>query len=186
LAKLKSYDVRATFFVTGNGPSSNLLNPVSVQHLKDIHAAHQVASHTYTHPYMSRVTMAQAWDEMSKNDEIIKNIIGERPRYMRFPYLGYNEDNLYAMESWGYVVADINIDTKDFLHSGLPNEIALNIASYNANITSAVGPGRIMLNHDRTTRILEWIDYVVKDARSRNYVFVDIATCLGKGEAYRI
>jgi hypothetical protein len=53
-------------------------------------------------------------------------------------------------------------------------------------MSRAVGPGRILLNHDFVFRIVEWIDYVVPDARSRGFTFVDIATCLGRGAAYRV
>jgi peptidoglycan/xylan/chitin deacetylase (PgdA/CDA1 family) len=126
------------------------------------------------------------WNEMRFNDIVIKNIIGQRPVYMRPPFRDANAEVLFAMESWGYKVIDINLDTLDFLHNGKANEVELNFGVYNGGFADTVGQGKILLNHDYTAKIVEWVQRLVPDARSRGYTFVTSAVCTQAGPAYRV
>jgi peptidoglycan/xylan/chitin deacetylase (PgdA/CDA1 family) len=106
LAKLSELGINATFFVNAlnyadmtspNSSDSLNLNAIYNQ-------GHQVASHTYSHKDLTTLSVQGMWDEMRKNDDAIKAIIGRRPIHMRAPFLAISNLVLTAMGSWGYEV----------------------------------------------------------------------------------
>ena len=49
-------------------------------------AGHQIAVHTYSHPYLTTLTNDQIIAELGWTKKIIKDVIGVTPQYMRPPY----------------------------------------------------------------------------------------------------
>lgn len=95
------FHVKATFFVIG----TDLQSKHNQRFLcKIVEAGHEVANHTYSHPFglhtMSREERVQ---EIKKNEELIENITGTRPVGFRAP--GYAIDNLTLeiLEDRGYL-----------------------------------------------------------------------------------
>jgi hypothetical protein len=84
-------------------------------------------------------------------------------------------------------VVSINIDTFDYLHTGLSNEIALNHQQVDATIaaSNAQSMSFISLDHDFTTGIVQWTAEYVADVKAKGYKFVTVAECLGDSQMYR-
>lgn len=114
---LKNYSARATFFVTGNnngkGEIDNAANGWSTIIQRAYNEGHQIASHTWTHPYLSNLTSAQRKQQMWSNEMALRNILGFFPTYMRPPYSdctaasGCQKD----MADLGYHITYFDVDT---------------------------------------------------------------------------
>jgi peptidoglycan/xylan/chitin deacetylase (PgdA/CDA1 family) len=115
------------------------------------------------------------WDEVSLNEQAIFNVIGKRPRHFRAPYGSTNIEVLNALGSWGYTVTKWNMDTEDYNNNGDWN---LNKVGYNSAL-SQNAQSYILLNHDFSIGILDWLDFVIPDMRDRGFNFVTMDQCIG-------
>lgn len=125
---LDKYEAPATFFVTGNnngkGEIDDLTLPWAPLIERMMLSGHQIASHTWSHEDLSKVSPTQRRDQIEKNEAAIRNIIGSFPTYMRPPYSsclpgsGCRED----MGDLGYHIVLYDIDTSDYKNDS-PNLI---------------------------------------------------------------
>jgi peptidoglycan/xylan/chitin deacetylase (PgdA/CDA1 family) len=189
LAKLNELQIKSTFFVNAknfaqfedpNSPDALVLKRI-------FDAGHQIASHTLSHADLVTLSNQGRWDEMRLNDEAIRRIIGVRPTHMRAPYLSTNAQVEIALGTWGYRIISINLDTKDYEHSGLTNEVQLSEAAVFPSLENS-NPGQdsfIILNHDYTANIVAWVESLYKKSTELGYRFVTTAECIGDGNPYR-
>lgn len=79
---LDKYNAKATFFVTGeNGGSQNYRNLIKEAHDR----GHTIALHTYTHDFAIYKSVDSYFEDLNKVGNMVKDIIGYFPRYIRFP-----------------------------------------------------------------------------------------------------
>jgi len=78
---LASYDIEATFFVTGRVADTN---PYLVQVAAS--AGHAIANHTYTHRSLTRLSDQTIIDEFVQTSDALEQIVGRRPNCYRPPY----------------------------------------------------------------------------------------------------
>jgi peptidoglycan/xylan/chitin deacetylase (PgdA/CDA1 family) len=189
LAKLKDLDVKATFFVNAKN-IANFVDPNSAsgRSLKNIYDhGHQIGTHTFSHKDLAKQNTQQIWDEMRLNDEAIRRIIGKRPTHLRAPYLSTNSAVLEAVGSFGYKVLGVNLDTKDYLHNGKPNEVEaqMTIARGLINPSDSASKSFIALNHDHTSKVVQFTEQLIALGRSKGYRFVTTAECIKDPNPYR-
>lgn len=90
LATLKKYNIKATFFMTG----ANARKYPDV--VKAIYAqGHTIASHTMSHPMLTKIPEKQLAYEIASPSQIITGIIGVKPKCLRYPF---NDSNLHVRE----------------------------------------------------------------------------------------
>ncbi|OJJ44929.1 hypothetical protein ASPZODRAFT_70603 [Penicilliopsis zonata CBS 506.65] len=117
---LDRYDAKATFFITGvnNGKGQiDDLNLPWASLIKDMYLkGHQVASHTWSHQNLTRITSDQRREQILRNEAAIRNIIGVFPTYMRPPFSSCDiaSNCLDDMGSFGYHVVLYDLDTQDY------------------------------------------------------------------------
>lgn len=79
---LKAYNAKATFFINANNNGKGQIQenwrPVIEKMMAD---GHQVASHSYAHMDLSKITQQQRIDQMVFNEMSINDIIGMIPTY---------------------------------------------------------------------------------------------------------
>ena len=77
---LAKYDIKATFFVTGNGSTHN-------QYIKEVYdAGHTLALHTYSHNYSQVYASVDAYfADLKKIDDLVYSLTGYHSPYVRFP-----------------------------------------------------------------------------------------------------
>lgn len=78
---LKKYDSRATFFVVGNR-----VNTYSKVLKESYDMGNQIASHTFDHEDLSKMTKKQLSAEMIKTNKALKSVIGCQATLIRPPY----------------------------------------------------------------------------------------------------
>ncbi|EFQ93624.1 hypothetical protein PTT_08950 [Pyrenophora teres f. teres 0-1] len=115
---MKQFEARgahATFFITGNNNGKGAIDEKWAAVVKKMYDnGHQVASHTWSHEDLSKITKQQVYDQMVHNEMAIRNIIGKYPTYMRPPYSSCNAQCQAVMAELGYVVSYFDLDTDDY------------------------------------------------------------------------
>ncbi|KAJ5638511.1 Glycoside hydrolase/deacetylase beta/alpha-barrel [Penicillium herquei] len=117
---LDKYEAPATFFITGINNGKGAIDDPDLPWTPLIErmllSGHQVASHTWSHEDLSKVTPEQRIDQMLKNEAALRNIMGSIPTYMRPPYSscvqgsGCRED----LGRMGYHIVLYDVDTDDY------------------------------------------------------------------------
>jgi len=153
---LRSYRVKATFFVLGNMVSKNpdILRQID----KD---GHLIANHTYSHDYGKVYASSKTFiEELEQTDKLIAEVIGKSPvRIMRFPSGStaaameadprIREEITTYFNAGGWRYFDWNASLQDSLtEAPEPGSLAKNL---NESIDSLVASGEkdiIVLAHD--------------------------------------
>ncbi|KAB2954156.1 polysaccharide deacetylase [Heliorestis acidaminivorans] len=109
---LKHYQIPATFFVIGK----QVENHIEITE-RIVNEGHQIGNHTYSHQYSRIYSNPDAFmQDLWKAEEILYNVIQERPRIIRAPggtqgnFTKLLVERLYAN---GYIFHDWNIDARD-------------------------------------------------------------------------
>jgi peptidoglycan/xylan/chitin deacetylase (PgdA/CDA1 family) len=178
-------EVIATFFVNAHNGIDLINSPIHQQYLKDLYKdGHQIATHTYSHADL--VQLEDDEDavklEMTANDDVIMQIIGQRPIYMRPPYMSLDQKVLDLLVDWGYVIVSYNMDTHGYSHGEL--QVSLNQVEFDQQIAKG-NPSWISLEHDFTANIADWVSTLIDQITYMGYTFVTIEECLQGPPSYR-
>ncbi|KAL9061890.1 MAG: hypothetical protein Q9206_000228 [Seirophora lacunosa] len=127
LNELAKYGFKATFFITGNNLHKGPIDETDawrniIQRMD--REGHQIASHTWSHYNLSRISSDERKQQMVKNERAIANIIGKYPTYMRPPYSQCSQASgcWTDMKALGYHRVYFDLDTQDYLN---PNSIQI-------------------------------------------------------------
>ncbi len=132
LDALEKYGQKATFFVVGDQVK---VYPERVKRAYDL--GMEIGNHTYDHPWLNQLSGEEIQEELSKNDDLISEITGERTVVMR-PTGGGISANL--INSVGKPMIQWDVDTLDWDHKD-------DEKTYEA-IMNQVEDGSVILMHD--------------------------------------
>ncbi|MDA8229299.1 MAG: polysaccharide deacetylase family protein [Desulfitobacterium hafniense] len=168
LRVLKEEGVKATFFVIGTQVETH---PELIKAEYD--QGHAIGNHTYSHNYSEIYRSPQALiNNFKRNEDLIYNTIGIRPRIIRTPggTQGHFNISYYnAVDSAGYLVYDWNVSTADASARLVPADQIVR------NIQEQV-PGRdkvIILMHDapgKTTSV-DALPRIIRYLKNQGYTF---------------
>jgi len=105
IGKLSTYDgmkIRSTFYNTGKFIDSN--DELKTQWANAYNKGFEVGDHTYAHDDGKNFTYKQWSDELTKSEQILKNLLGNsfKSYGFRSPYLSFNQDGLQAVKDYGF------------------------------------------------------------------------------------
>lgn len=86
LEALKKRNVKATFFLLGQEVEKY---PEIVKQIQE--EGHLIGNHSYQHEQLSKLPMEQACQQVNRTNELIYNITGEYPSYLRPPFGDWHE-----------------------------------------------------------------------------------------------
>lgn len=170
---LDRYNVKATFFVTGNNQAYNHL--IKAAHDK----GHTIALHTYCHDYPKIYASTSAYfDDLTKVGNMAKDLIGHVPKYVRFPGGASNTvSRKYCpgimsvlskeLIARGYQYYDWNVDSTDASGNNVPvSKIVANATNSNANNIN-------ILFHDTAAKstTVQALPAIIENYLSRGYRF---------------
>ena len=170
LEVLRNNGIKATFFVTGNGPA-NLIK-------KEYDEGHVIALHTYTHSYANvYASVDNYFNDLNKISDLVYSQTGQRSNIIRFPGGSNNTvSNRYSpgimdiltkqVLDKGYIYFDWNIT------SGDAGECSTSSCVYN-NVTNRLSKSRnnIVLMHDVKWFTANALDDIIKFAKNNGYSF---------------
>jgi peptidoglycan/xylan/chitin deacetylase (PgdA/CDA1 family) len=162
---LQKNKIKATFFVLGTQLESN------TELLKEIYqAGHAIGNHTYSHVYRKLYQSPDTYmQELYHNDDLIKKILGVRPRISRAPggsAGSFTKDYWPRLKSEGYIEVGWNVSSGD-ASNGKANDIRDNVISQ-LEANKSLWNHAIILMHDgsghaETVKALPEIIQYLKD-----------------------
>ncbi|KAF9912966.1 hypothetical protein EC991_007580 [Linnemannia zychae] len=173
---LKAKGVKATFFINGD----NNAKLKDYEHIvkRAYKEGHQIASHTWSHKDLGKMSSGQVRKEMTLLDNAIKKLIGVKPVYMRPPFGSLSTTAKRTLGSMNYNVVLWDFDTNDWRH---PNDINKSMKPIHSAVDGGKKGAHNILMHDiiektATTLTPRAIDHI----RSKGYKMVTVGECLGK------
>jgi peptidoglycan/xylan/chitin deacetylase (PgdA/CDA1 family) len=178
LATLRSRNVPATFFLTGefvrDFPAA--ANQVAV-------AGFPIGNHSDTHPDLRTLTDAQVQAELQTAETSIlrANGVETRPLF-RFPFGGVDSRVMGLVNGMGYVAVRWTVDTLGWqgTSGGRSAQSVLD------RVLAGLQPGEIVLMHvgshptDGSTLDADALPRIVDEIRARGYRFVTLDTLIGR------
>ncbi len=130
LELLKRYDAKATFFMIGAAAKTH---PALVQQVRA--EGHLLANHTYTHPWLNRVSPAVISDQLRRTDTVLGRTACVRPPG------GFVSASVHSIaRREGKKIVMWTVDPKDWTRPGA--------AAITNRVMKATRPGGIVLLHD--------------------------------------
>ena len=149
---LDRYKAKATFFVTGNNNGKGGIDspdqPWADLIRRMVNSGHQLASHTWSHQDLNKITHEQRLTQILFNEAALRNILGSFPTYMRPPYSSCTSQTgcLDDLGALGYHVILYDIDTEDFRHNS-PAQIQKSKDIFDRNLDKKK-PSWLIIAHD--------------------------------------
>lgn len=167
---LKEYNVKATFFVTGNGNRKYIK--------KAYNEGHSIGIHTYSHVYKNVYASEEAYfNDLEKVQKIIKEQTGEESRLVRFPGGSSNTVSRFnkgimtrlskELERRGYKYFDWNVSSSDTVKSN-SDDIA------NTVIRRLKKGNNVVLQHDTKYYSVKAVRKIIEYGLANGYTFAKL------------
>lgn len=170
---LDKYQVKATFFVTGTNQKYNYL-------IKEAHEkGHTIGLHTYCHEYNIIYSSVDAYfNDLIKLENMVEELIGYKPRYIRFPggssnkvSINYHKGIMTVLTKEviqkGYQYYDWNCSTGDATGNNIPVETIIRYA------TAKNDQNLVMLAHDTDAKdtTVAALPSIIQYYQDKGYIF---------------
>lgn len=182
---LDRYNAKATFFISGNNNGKGSIDTNSqwsslIQRMYN--GGHQVASHTWSHADLGKLSSNERKNEMIKNEMALRNILGVIPTYMRPPYSSCSAESGCEddMKDLGYHITYFDLDTQDYLNDS-PDRIGKSKTIFKDALIGKPSTDSEFLAishdiHEQTSEQL--VDYMLQNIQARGFKAVTVGTCL--------
>lgn len=158
LKGLKKRGVKATFFLTGERISYS--KKIVKRMKKD---GHVIGNHTYTHIDLAKTGYNEAKKEIEDTNNAIKEITGEKPKFLRPPYGDWNEK---LLEETDMSIVLWSVDPEDWKDR--------NADVVAKRVIKSTRPGDIILLHDIFGTSVDAALKIVDELQSKGYQFVTV------------
>lgn len=164
---LRKYNVKATFFVTGQFGYEDLIKRAHDE-------GHSIGLHTYSHDYHVYDSEEAYFDDLKKIDDVVYNAIGVHSKLIRFPGGSSNTissdipgimtrlSKMVTAQGYKYFDWNVSSDDTDNISS---DEIANNI------ISSLGNEYYIVLQHDIKSKSVDAVEKVIEYGLANGYSF---------------
>lgn len=156
---LEKYDSRATFFVVGSRVS---WNEDSVKRASKLNC--EIANHTYNHKILTSASNDEIASEISKTNNIVKQITGKSPVLMRAPGGSFNSR---VKSEVGMPLIQWSVDTLDWKSRNASSVISV--------VKNNACDGSIILMHDLYGSTAEATETIVPWLISEGYQLVTVS-----------
>ena len=163
IALLERYEVKATFFVTGDWCDRY---PQDVK--KFAAAGHAIENHSDRHPHPNAISTSELIADTNACSDKIKRLTGIRPTLYRAPYGEYNDSVVRTVEDeLGLRMIQWDADSLDWKRCGTSAAVQ--------NIMSNVQNGSILLFHNDIDTTAASVETVIIRLQAQGYDFVTVS-----------
>jgi probable sporulation protein (polysaccharide deacetylase family) len=158
------YNIKITFFIGGSWAKRH------PEVLKMIAArGHEIGNHTYSHPHPNSISREQNIEQITRAEDLIKELTGIKTSLYAPPYGEYNDMVLKAAADTGYTTIMWSIDTIDWKRP--PEDVLIN------RVMKKVHNGAIILMHptDPTNKAMPKL---VQDIQAKGYTISTVSSIL--------
>lgn len=157
---LNSFDIKATFFVTGDWCSRY---PNDVKLFFD--EGHAIENHSYSHPHVASIASDRLIADTRACDDIITAITGVAPTLYRAPYGEFSDSMLQVFDTvLSHKVIQWTADSRDW-----QGREAIDMAH---TVISNITPGGIILFHNDTINTPQALEIIIPQLQDEGYEFV--------------
>jgi len=175
---LKAAGFHATFFV--NGDNYSKIGDRTEEVTRMLAEGHQIGSHTWSHPFLSKLSDAEVKSQMYRLENALYDIIGKIPTYMRPPYFDYNNNTVAALGSIGYKVVNADIDTNDWKYN-TEETYQTAVSAFREGLNKG---GSITLMHDVHANTIDRIlPEIIEVVQEHGLKAVPVGECLGESSS---
>lgn len=167
LDTLEKYGARASFFLIGNRVTPE--NEYLIKRAMSLGCS--IENHTFTHPFLTRLTDAEIVEEVSKTTELITKITNTPPLFFRPPFIDVNE-KLYELIDLTFICGRASNDWIPTADADTRFDL----------IMKAAEDGAIILVHDMpgNTPTVEAVKRVIPALMEQGYEFVNVREIFDK------
>lgn len=168
---LDRHGVRGTFFVVGRAVDAH---PALLRRIRE--AGHEIASHSYTHPRLTKLSDAEIRSEVERTDDAIARAVPELPPVdmFRLPFqIGDRSKRVQAVlaERFKYLV-DWTVDSQDYLPLSVDQILRRTAKPAQVN-------GAIVLFHDRRPDTAAAVDRLIPQLEAAGFAFGTVSEVMG-------
>ncbi|GGW63832.1 deacetylase [Streptomyces lucensis JCM 4490] len=168
---LKEKKVPATFFLLGKRHIEKY--PELVKRMAA--EGHEVASHTWDHKILTRISDAQIREELKRPNDAIERLTGHKPTLMRPPQ-GRTDANVHAIaKELGLAEVLWSVTAKDYTTD--------DSALITRRVLDQTTRDGIILLHDIYAGTVPAVPGIIDALKERGYVFVTVPQLLAPGKA---
>lgn len=158
---LKDRNIKATFFIVGDWCKKY---PQAVKKLAD--AGHELASHSDTHPDMTRLSREQIAEELRASKEKIEAVSGQKIRLFRPPSGSYNDAVVSTARSLGWEVIQWSNDSIDWKTPPVEDMVE--------RVLKKAAPGDILLFHAGKKNTPAALEIILDRLLAQGYRFLPV------------
>lgn len=163
LKMLADRNIKATFFVLGNRA---VADPAILRAM--VAAGHEVANHSWSHPQLTKLTVAAADKQIEDTNAVIQEATGVKPIYLRPPYGSMNASlQQHIIDKYQMSFIYWSVDPLDWKNRD-PNAV------YD-QIMRQVRPGAIVLAHDIHPTTVAAMPRVLDALLEKGYKFMTVS-----------
>jgi len=174
LGILADYDIRATFFVTGDWVSKY---PEEVKAISK--AGHDLANHSENHKNMTQLSIEEQKKEIMEVHKKIKELTETEMDLFRAPYGDYDDQLILNAKDCRYYTIQWDVDSLDWKDYGV-SSITDTVVNHK-NLQN----GSIVLLHTGTKYTAEALEAVVTGLREKGYEMIPASELIYKS-SYRL
>lgn len=156
---LDKYNAKATFFLLGNRVQ---YYPELVQ--EELKRGHEIGNHSWSHPVLTNLSVAQVQQEVNRTEEAIRNAIGQGATVFRPPYGAIN-DTVKAQIPTPVILW--SIDTLDWKHRNASQLLPM--------VQKAMHNHATILMHDIHQSTADGLDGVLAYLSAEGYEFITVS-----------
>ncbi|NGP44083.1 polysaccharide deacetylase family protein [Bacillaceae bacterium SIJ1] len=163
---LREEGLRVSFFLEGRWTKENM--ELARMIAQD---GHSIGNHSYSHPQMERLSLEAARQEISKTNEVIEAVLGNKPQWFGPPSGGYNDLTIQAAAEENMRTVLWSVDTIDWKNPN-PDEMA-------ARVSEQIHPGAIVLMHP-TEAVTKGLRPMIKQIQAKDLRISNISDVLSE------
>jgi peptidoglycan/xylan/chitin deacetylase (PgdA/CDA1 family) len=155
---LKANDAQATFFMTG---SNTTANPAAARQVAE--AGYAIGNHTFSHPYLTKLSPPAIRKEMDRTDAAILAATGSTPALMRPPY---GAADAAVQAAVGKPLMIWAVDSLDWQSK--------NPAAFVPKVLKEITPGAMVLMHDVQPSTIAGQQELIAGLQGQGYKLVSV------------
>lgn len=159
---LDKYNIKATFYVTGEWADKNQSSVVKLSK-----ANHEIMNRSNTNPHMTQLTTEEILTEINATNQKIEKITGAKPILFRPPYGEYDDKVISTIRSMGMMTTLWDCDSLD-------NQ-RLSAGKISQRVMKTVKPGSIVLFHSTSGKTVDALPTIIEGLLKEGYEFTPVS-----------
>lgn len=159
---LDKHNAKAIFFINGIHVKNELKDVLKTE----VDRGFAVGNHTWSHPYLKRISFEAAKSEIDKNSKLIEGSTGEAPKFFRAPFGESTQEERDYIKGKGMIYMNWSGSVKDWEAKSKNKDVFMN------NVMKDLHPGEIILIHEHKETDM-YLDELLTKIEEKGYIILD-------------